>query len=336
MSNEPNLAGPPPPLAGPPAAGAPSYPGRSPASTLGGAGGGPAGAPTYPGVGLAGEEHREADLAELGRALGSGQHARSLGPGGVTSDLTLDEVLLLHSVGLEPVQVAFGVGSVSILQGIWVWSTGEVVDARQAFHQALDEAKEGVRASTHSAGGIGVVGADVELQLSAHRFTVVVTGTAVRPYTDDSGRRHFNVNYRSPFICDLSARDFTVLTRSGWYPLDLVAGASYVHAPRRSVGAAIGQATQNVELENYTQTLYQAREAAMEQLQSKLAQAGGTGLVDAKIVDRPVHFASHVVEFVVYGTAIKMLAETHKHPKVSMVVPLDDAVRTFEATSFRE
>jgi uncharacterized protein YbjQ (UPF0145 family) len=289
-----------------------------------------------PGQLLAGAAHQEADLAELGRALASAQSAKSLGAGGATSDLTLDEVLLLHSAGLEPAQVAFGVGSVSISQGVWVWSTGEVVDARQAFHQALDEAKEGVRASTRSAGGIGVVGVDVELQLSSHRFTVVVTGTAVRPFADDSGRRHFNVNYRVPFICDLSARDFAVLSSAGWYPLDLVAGACYVHAPRRNTGTAIGQAAQNVELENYTQTLYQAREAAMEQLQSQLAQAGGTGLVDAKIVDRPLHFANHIVEFVVYGTAIKMLAERHSHPKVALVMPLDDAVRTFEATSLRE
>jgi uncharacterized protein YbjQ (UPF0145 family) len=282
---------------------------------------------------LAGPDHQEADLAELGRALGAGQNARSLGPGGATSDLSLDEVLLLHSVGLEPVQVAFGVGSVSVAQGAWTWSTGEVVDARQAFHQALEEAKEGARASTHAAGGIGLVGVDVELQLSPHRYSIVIAGTAVRPFTDGSGRHHFNVNYRTPFICDLSARDFAVLTGAGWYPLDLVAGACYVHAPRRSVGTTLGQATQNVELDNYTQTLYQAREAAMEQLQSQLAQAGGTGLVDAKIIDRPVHFASHVVEFLMYGTAIKLLSDKHNHPKIALVMPLDDAVRTFEATS---
>jgi uncharacterized protein YbjQ (UPF0145 family) len=134
-------------------------------------------------------------------------------------------------------------------------------------------------------------------------------------------------------LCDLSARDFSVLTTAGWYPLDLVAGVSYVHAPRRTLGTAIGQSTQNVELTNYTETLYQAREAAMEELQSHISQAGGTGLVDAKIVDRSVQFASHVVEFLTYGTAIKMLAREHTHPKITTVVPLDDKVRTFEATS---
>jgi uncharacterized protein YbjQ (UPF0145 family) len=290
-----------------------------------------AGAPR--GVPLGGPEHQEADLGQLGRELAEGQVAPNFGHGGVTSDLSLDEILLLHSIGLEPAQVAFGVGCISIMAGVWTWGTGVVSDAHEAFVRAFDEAKEGIRSMTRAAGAIGVVGVDVEVQLSPHRSTVIVTGTAVRSLVDEAGRKHFRVDYRSPFLCDLSARDFVVLASAGWYPLDLVAGASYVHAPRRAVGTVLGQATQNVELTNFTETLYQAREMAMEEMQSRLAQAGGTGLVDAKILDRPVYFASHVVEFVVYGTAIKMLADVHRHPRISVVVPLDDKVRTFEATS---
>ena len=282
---------------------------------------------------LAGAESKEADLGQLGKALGVSQSAPTVGPGGTTSDLSLDEILLLHSVGLEPAQVVFGVGCISILTGVWNWSTGPVPDAHEAFHRALDQAKEAIRQQAHAAGTVGVLGVEVDIQLSYHRYTVVLTGTAVRPYTDETGRTHFNVQYRTPFLCDLSARDFVVLSSSGWFPLDLVAGVSYVHAPRRTLGTAIGQSTQNVELTNYTETLYQAREAAMEELQSHITQTGGTGLVDAKIIDRPVYFARHVVEFLTYGTAIKMLAKEHTHPELAVVVPVDDRVRTVEATS---
>ena len=278
-------------------------------------------------------ENKETDLRQLGQLLGVGQNSRNAGPGRTTSDLSLDEILLLHSVGLEPVEVVFGVGCVSISAGVWVWSTGPVTDAHDAFLRALDEAKESIRQQAHAVKAVGVLGVDVEVRCSHHRSVVVVTGTAVRSCTDEAGQNRFKVGYRSPFLCDLSARDFAVLTSAGWYPLDLVAGVSYVHAPRRTLGTAIGQSTQNVELTNYTETLYQAREAAMEELQSHISQAGGTGLVDAKLVDRPVRFASHVVEFLTYGTAIKMLAREHTHPKIAMVVPLDDKVRTFEATS---
>jgi uncharacterized protein YbjQ (UPF0145 family) len=280
-----------------------------------------------------GAGHEEADLHQLGQALGVGESSSPAGGGGTTSDLSLDEIILLHSVGLEPVHVAFGIGCVSILSGVWNWSTGPVTDAHDAFQRAFEEAKEAIRSQAHSAGAIGVLGVEVELQVSFHRYTVVVTGTAVRPYTDETGKTHFGVNYRNPFLCDLSARDFVVLSSAGWYPLDLVAGASYVHAPRRTLGATIGQSTQNVELTNYTETLYQAREAAMEEMQSHITQAGGTGLVDAKVIDRPVYFARHVIEFVCYGTAIKMLAKEHTHPQMTVVLPMDDVARTFEATS---
>lgn len=281
-----------------------------------------------------GPSHKEADLGQLGSALASGEVAPTTpGAGGLTSDLSLDEVLLLHSVGLEPVQVVFGVGCISVLTGVWVWGTGRVTDAHDAFQRALSTAKEAIRQQVQSSSAIGVVGVEVEIHLSPHRSVVVITGTSVRPSRDESGGSHFNVHYPSPFICDLSARDFAVLSSAGWYPLDLVAGAAYVHAPRRGLGASIGQSVQNVELTNFTESLYDAREAAMGELQSQISVVGGTGLVDAKIIDRPVSFAHHVVEFVVYGTAVKMLAPAHTHPDLSTVLPLDDKVRTVEATS---
>lgn len=283
---------------------------------------------------LGGTEHKEADLRQLGQALGTGQNAPQVGTGGISSDLSLDEILLLHSVGLEPARVVFGVGCVSIVQGAWQWSLGPVSDAHTAFHKALDDAKESIRHQAHTVKAAGVLGVEVEVRCSPHRCLVAITGTAVRALMGENGRPLFKVDYHNhPFLCDLSARDFVVLSAAGWYPLDLVAGASYIRAPRRDLATAIGQATQNVELTNFTETLYQAREAAMEELQSHITQAGGTGLVDAKIFDRPMAFAKHVVEFVTYGTAIKMLAKQHTHPDIALVMPLDDPVVMFEATS---
>jgi uncharacterized protein YbjQ (UPF0145 family) len=281
-----------------------------------------------------GTQDKETDLRQLGQALGTGQNAPTTGGVETTSDLSLDEILLLHSVGLEPVRVVFGVGCISILAGVWTWALGTVADAHDAFHAALKEAKDLIRQQARAAGAVGVLGVEVEVQLSHCRCLVAVTGTAVRPLKDGTGHSHFKVDYHnSAFLSDLSARDFAVLAAAGWYPLDLVAGVSYIHAPRRSVGTAVGQSTQNVELTNFTETLYEAREAAMAELQRHITQVGGTGLVEAKIVDRPVPFAHHVVEFMTYGTAIRMLAKSHTHPDIALVVPLDDKVRTFEATS---
>ena len=48
---------------------------------------------------------------------------------GATSDLSIDETLLLHSIGWEPVDLVFGVSWWSIPWGVWQWQTGEIAEA---------------------------------------------------------------------------------------------------------------------------------------------------------------------------------------------------------------
>ena len=80
-----------------------------------------------------------------------------------------------------------------------------------------------------------------------------------------------------PFVSDLSARDFTLLQRAGWMPVGLAFGASFVYAPRRTAGTAMKQTRQNVELTNYTEAMYSARESAMEKMQRSALEVGGRG-----------------------------------------------------------
>ncbi|MDA8063325.1 MAG: heavy metal-binding domain-containing protein [Actinomycetota bacterium] len=281
---------------------------------------------------LADGTHRETDLGELGRLL-AGSHGSPHVGSGCTSSLSLDEVLLLHAAGLEPAAVVTAAAAATIPPGSWTWSQGQVQAADYAFAQAFLSARDQLRREAHRVGALGVVAVDIDLQLAPHRYLVVMLGTAVRAATDEHGGSHFGVRYSSPFLSDLSARDFVVLSRSGWYPIDLVGSASFVHAPRRSAGTALGQVRQNVELTNFTETLYAARELAMERIQQEIIRVGGTGLLDINLEDQPVPFAGHVVRFVAYGTAVKMLADTHTHPELELVVPLDDPVVEFEAAS---
>lgn len=279
---------------------------------------------------FADRSRQEADLAELGRLLAESHGAADIGRG-CTSHLSLDEVLLLHAVGLEPAAVVTASSCTSVPVGVWTWNTGQVQEADYAFAEAFGVTRDQLRAQAQQVGATGVVAVDIEVHLQAHRFLVVMLGTAVRPATDERGASHFPVRYPTPFLCDLSARDFVVLSRAGWYPIDLVAGASFVHAPRRGMGAAIGQAGQNVELANFTQTLYAARELAMGRLQQDIIRVQGTGLLDVRVVDRPMDFAHHVIRFTAIGTAVKLLAEGHTHPDLEMVVPVDDRVAAFDA-----
>ena len=90
-----------------------------------------------------------------------------------------------------------------------------------------------------------------------------------------------------PFVSDLSARDFTLLQRAGWMPVGLAFGASFVYAPRRTAGTAIKQKSQNVELTNYTEAMYSARESAMERMQHSALEVGGQGVVEVKVTEGP-------------------------------------------------
>lgn len=253
---------------------------------------------------------------------------------GITSDLSVDEALLLHSAGWEPLDLVCGVAVVSVPVGVWNWGRGAISLASDAHDAAVDQAARQLRGECGKVHGHGVVGVRVEVAVRTHHIDVELVGTAVRPM-DGKDPRGADAAQAMPFVSDLSARDFTLLQRAGWIPVGLAFGASFVYAPRRTAGAAMKQTTQNVELTNYTQAMYSARESAMEKMQRSALQAGGQGVVEVKVTEGPLSFARHAVGFTAWGTAVRLLAEAHQFVRPEVVLPLDDAVVTFEAESLR-
>ena len=64
------------------------------------------------------------------------------------------------------------------------------------------------------------------------------------------------------------------------------------------------QMSQNVEMENYTQALYEARELAMERMQREAADVQAEGIVAVRLVEASHGWGSHIIEFFAIGTAI--------------------------------
>jgi uncharacterized protein YbjQ (UPF0145 family) len=248
--------------------------------------------------------------------------------GGLTSDLTIDEVLLLHSVGWEPVDLVCGAAVFSIPQGVWTWTVGEITDASQAHGWAVDGAVERIRQECRQAGGHGVIGVDIDVTVEPHHVTAVLVGTAVRPAgpAQPSGQ---------PFVSDLSTRDFTLLHTAGWEPVGLAFGASFVHVPRRSAGQTLKQQSQNVELTNFTAALYDARESAMERMQAEAIRCSAKGVVDVSISEGPMHFARHAVRFTAWGTAVVPGPSGHQYLRPRVVMAADDPLPVFEAAALR-
>jgi uncharacterized protein YbjQ (UPF0145 family) len=252
---------------------------------------------------------------------------------GITSDLSVDEALLLHSGGWEPLDLVCGVAVVSVPLGVWNWGRGSIGLASDAHNMAVEQAAQQLRGECSKVHGHGVVGTRVDVHVHTKHIDVELVGTAVKP-TGQRGRGD-DAKEARPFVSDLSARDFTLLLRAGWMPVGLAFGACFVYAPRRTAGAAMRQSTQNVELTNYTEAMYSARESAMERMQSSALAAGGQGVVEVKVTEGPMHFAKHAIGFTAWGTAVRLVAEAHQFVKPDVVLPLDDAVVRFDAESLR-
>jgi uncharacterized protein YbjQ (UPF0145 family) len=247
----------------------------------------------------------------------------------VTSDLTIDEALLLHSIGWEPVELVFGVSVTSVAATFWSWVPGEITSASDAHNLAVHTASSRIGQECAKAGGHGVVGVRVEVEVHPRHIDVSLVGTAVRPAGADAhtGR---------PFVSDLSARDFVLLVNSGWYPTGLAFGASFICAPRRDAMTALRQSSQNVEMTNLTEALYAARESAMERMQSSGLQMAAAGVVGVRITEGPLSFARHVMGFTAWGTAVALGGAGHIGVRPEVVLPLDDAVVQFAAKSLRD
>jgi uncharacterized protein YbjQ (UPF0145 family) len=264
----------------------------------------------------------------LAAAQSTARPAPSAAPS-TTSDLSIDEEFTLHSIGWEPLELVCGVSLHAVPVGVWNWGQGEIASASAAFNRSFATAADRMHKECARAGGHGVVGVHVEWSVHRHHIDVALLGTAIRPVASK------RIAADSVFVSDLSGRDFTLLHAAGWAPLGLAAGSSFVYAPRRTVGVAMKQKSQNVELTNFTEAMYAARESAMERMQQSALSMRGEGVVQVKVTEGPMDFAHHAVGFTAYGTVVRLVADEHRRLAPQVVLPLDDPVVAFEADSFR-
>jgi len=284
---------------------------------------------------------RPADVHHVLIDAASGRFAEHGRDAPLTSGLTIDEALLLQSVGWEAVELAVGA---SIWRLPYIGNTlgrpaGELPGSWEGFRDAVSAAARRLRSEAHRAHADGIVGVEVGVEVSAGVVEVQLIGTAVRSAAPTGGGHGHHPASRGggsdPFVSDLSARDFVLLMRAGWHPCGLAFGSSVVYAPRRSAGDTLRQSTQNIELTNLTTALYQARELAMERMQQSAMALGGHGVVAVTVREGPFTSVRNAVQFMALGTAVVLAEEHHRHIQPRMVVPLDDTVVRFQVRSLR-
>src|SRR6201996_5305358 len=187
-----------------------------------------------------------------------------------TSDFSVNEFLLVRKAGFEPIGLCVGsrIYHVGIQYGSWS-KNQELEVLSQAMYHARELAMSRMREEARAMGADGIVGVRLEIkhvEWDADILEFVAIGTGVVHNHDREG---FRAHDGGPFTSDLSGQDFYTLLNSGYRPIELVMGSCVYHVAHRGVLKAFNQAGRNQELENFTSAMYEAREIAIERLQSE-------------------------------------------------------------------
>jgi uncharacterized protein YbjQ (UPF0145 family) len=235
-----------------------------------------------------------------------------------SSDLSVDEAVLLKEIGYEPRGLVVGSAVYHVGIQYYNWSQNqELSELTGAMYQARQEAVAAMERHAAQVGGQGVVGLrlDVRVHGSHGLAEFVAMGTAVaNPSAHATGI----------WVSDLSGQDLYLLIRAGYIPIGLAFGACVYHVAHQALGQWVGQQSQNVELSNYTTALYQARELAMTRMQDEARRTRAQGIVAMRIEQQSHIWGSHVIEFLAIGTAVRLVAAEHQAVRPEIAVSLDD------------
>ena len=195
----------------------------------------------------------------------------------------------------------------------------------QAMYQARELAMTRMEEEADKLGADGIVGVRLESTgTSGERDLAefMAIGTAVAP----RARAHRAPNSR-PFTSDLSGQDFWTLLTAGYRPVGLVMGTASTTSRIKGYAAGFKQVGRNVEMPNYTQALYDARELAMERMQAE-AEGAGRGIVGAQIQESSHGWGSTSSSSSPSAPQSSRLGADHEIPQPSLVLTLNDPPTT--------
>jgi uncharacterized protein YbjQ (UPF0145 family) len=241
-----------------------------------------------------------------------------------TSDLSVNEFLLVKAAGFDPLGLVVGSSIYHVGVQLSAWNKNQEMDVlSQAMYHARELAMTRMEEEADQLGADGVVG--VRLDVSRHEWggelaEFIAIGTAVR---HREGVLHRAPNGR-PFTSDLSGQDFYTLLSAGYRPLGLVMGTCVYHVAHQGLGTWFKRIGRNVEMPNYTQALYDARELAMERMQAEAESLDAEGIVGVQLQEGSHGWASHVIEYFAIGTAVTPISDDHTIPPPTFVLTLND------------
>lgn len=246
-------------------------------------------------------------------------------PGGLfTSDLSVNEFLLVREAGFRPLGLVMGssIYHVGIQLGRW-GKNMELEQLSNAMYHARELAMTRMEAEAHQLGADGIVGVRLRVEFRAFGSDIaefIAIGTAVEAEDRTITWRN---NKKQPFTSDLSGQDFWTLIQAGYAPLGMVMGTCVYHIAHRRVASVLRNAGRNVEVPEFTQALYHARELAMARMEAEGRRLRAEGIVGVLLDQHQHRWSEHTTEFLAIGTAVRPLRDDHTIAKPQMVLGLD-------------
>jgi uncharacterized protein YbjQ (UPF0145 family) len=245
-----------------------------------------------------------------------------------TSDLSVNEFLLVREAGFRPLGLVLGSSIYHVGFQARAWSKNQELDRLSAaMYHARELAMTRMEAEADALGADGIVAVRLEIEFKEFGTDIaefIAIGTAVKGDEPPATGGTWRNNKGQPFTSDLSGQDFWTLIQAGYAPLGMVMGTCVYHIAHQRFWQSMGNIGQNVEIPQFTEALYDARELAMSRMQTEAEELHAEGIVGVQLRSLPHRWGGHTTEFFAIGTAVRPLRDDHVIATPQLVLPLGD------------
>lgn len=239
-----------------------------------------------------------------------------------TSDLSVSEFALLDEAGYRPLEFVMGSSVYHIgWQQQSLRQSTELQVLSQAMYTARANAMGRMLAEAAQVGADGVVGTQLSFRqhgISAEHIEFIAVGTAVISKDRPGETRRPD---GAPFTSHLNVQDFYTLLKTGHVPVEFVMGVCVWHVAAQGFLQTLRQIGQNIEMPQWTQGYYDARETALSRMQAEAERVQADGVTGVEWKASEWMWGSHTLEFFTSGTAVRRVSDTNTF-EPQLVLPL--------------
>lgn len=256
---------------------------------------------------------------------------------GYSSTLSINEQLLMRNRGFQVLGQVMGCSVYQVgFQYIPSWSGSwmELTALTSAYYNARHLALHRMQQEAALLGATGIVGMQLTRRtIEEGVIEFLAFGTAIKELTST-----YNMQQELPFVSALSGEDCWLLYQAGFRPVGFAFGCCVLYqvaswqTQLATSSGLFGTGWINQELTDFTQSLYQARELAMERMVREARAVQASGIIGSDI---EMHHTFHpgdnnvpasvIHYFTAIGTAIAPIPPNPNPTDIQMVLTMKDA-----------